>query len=123
VVLSATFLLSHDKPEAIQQRLDEYLDHRRRTQPPGASMGSMFKNPKDDHAGRLIDAAGLKGIHQGDAEISNMHANFFINHGNASAQDVYALIQRARDTVHVKFGVALELEIELFGDWEAITVK
>lgn len=85
-------------------------------------MGSMFKNPRDDHAGRLIDAAGLKGTRQGDAEISNMHANFFINHGNASAQDVYALIRQARDTVHAKFGVSLELEIELFGDWEAITV-
>jgi UDP-N-acetylmuramate dehydrogenase len=118
VVLSATFRLSHGEPEAIHERLDTYLDHRKRTQPPGASMGSMFKNPRDDHAGRLIDAAGLKGTRQGDAEISSLHANFFINLGNATAQDVYTLIKRARDTVQEKFGVALELEIELFGDWE-----
>jgi len=118
VVLSATFRLSHGEPEAIQERLNAYLDHRKRTQPPGASMGSMFKNPRDDHAGRLIDAAGLKGTRQGDAEISSLHANFFINLGNATAQDVYALIKRARDTVQEKFGIALELEIELFGDWE-----
>jgi UDP-N-acetylmuramate dehydrogenase len=118
VVLSATFRLSHGEPDEIHERLDNYLEHRRRTQPPGASMGSMFKNPRDDHAGRLIDAAGLKGTRQGDAEISTLHANFFINLGNATAQDVYALIKRARDTVEEKFGIALELEIELFGEWE-----
>jgi len=118
VVLSATFGLSHEEPEIIQKRLDANLEHRKRNQPPGASMGSMFKNPKDDYAGRLIDAAGLKGTRHGGAEISSVHANFFINQGDASAQDVYALIKQARDTVQKKFGVTLELEIELFGDWE-----
>jgi UDP-N-acetylmuramate dehydrogenase len=118
VVLSATFRLSHEEPGVIQERLDAYLDHRRRTQPPGASMGSMFKNPNGDHAGRLIEAAGLKGTRQGGAEISNVHANFFINLGDATAQDVYALIKKARDSVQAKYGIDLELEIELFGDWE-----
>jgi UDP-N-acetylmuramate dehydrogenase len=117
VVLSATLELSRGKPEEINKKLEDYLDHRRRTQPPGASMGSMFKNPPDDHAGRLIDRAGLKGARSGDAEISAVHANFFINQGGASAQDVYALISQARQTVLEKFGVALELEVELFGDW------
>jgi UDP-N-acetylmuramate dehydrogenase len=117
VVLSATLELSRGKPEEINKKLEDYLDHRRRTQPPGASMGSMFKNPPDDHAGRLIDHAGLKGARSGDAEISAVHANFFINQGGASAQDVYALICQARQTVLEKFGVALELEVELFGDW------
>lgn len=118
VVLSATFQLFHGKPEAIKEKLEDFLAHRRRTQPPGASMGSMFKNPPDDHAGRLIDEAGLKGTRSGDAEISALHANFFINHGGASAQEVYVLICQAREAVLEKFGVALELEIELFGEWE-----
>jgi UDP-N-acetylmuramate dehydrogenase len=123
VVLSATLKLSHGKPEEIQQRMDEFLGFRRSTQPPGASMGSMFKNPPDDFAGRLIDEAGLKGTRIGDAEISTLHANFFINHGSARAQDVYALIQRARQAVLEKLGVELELEIELFGEWEGVNVK
>ena len=123
VVLSATLKLSHGKPEEIQQRMDEFLAFRRRTQPPGASIGSMFKNPQDDYAGRLIDETGLKGTRIGGAEISTLHANFFINHGSARAQDVYALIQRARQTVLEKLGVELELEIELFGEWEGVNVK
>ncbi|MGD8456235.1 MAG: UDP-N-acetylmuramate dehydrogenase [Anaerolineales bacterium] len=118
VVLLATFRLSREKPAVIQERLDAYLGRRKRTQPPGASMGSMFKNPSNDYAGRLIEAAGLKGTRRGDAEISSVHANFFINHGSASAQDVYSLIEQARESVKDQFGVALELEIELFGDWE-----
>jgi UDP-N-acetylmuramate dehydrogenase len=118
VVLSATFQLSHGKPEEINKKLEDFLAHRRSTQPPGASTGSMFKNPPDDYAGRLLDAAGLKGTHSGAAEISAVHANFFINHGGASAQDVYTLICQAREAVLGKFGVALELEIELFGEWE-----
>ena len=80
-------------------------------------MGSMFKNPPGDHAGRLIEAAGLKGARVGDAEISNQHANFFINRGRATAGEVYELIRMARDTVAEEFGVQLELEVELIGEW------
>ncbi len=80
-------------------------------------MGSMFKNPPGDFAGRLIDAAGLKGTHIGKAEISELHANFFMNLGEAQASDIYRLIQLARETVADKFGVQLELEIELLGEW------
>ncbi|MGD2027055.1 MAG: UDP-N-acetylmuramate dehydrogenase [Anaerolineales bacterium] len=121
IVLSASFRLAHSSPRAIKEKMDEYLAFRRRTQPPGASMGSMFKNPDGDYAGRLIDAAGLKGARIGDAQISDLHANFFINHGDAAASDVYALISKARQTVAEQFGVQLELEIELVGDWEALT--
>lgn len=81
-------------------------------------MGSMFKNPPGDHAGRLIDAAGLKGTRVGNAQISELHANFFINHGEASATEVYSLIRKAQQTVLEKFGVQLELEIGLAGDWK-----
>ena len=81
-------------------------------------MGSMFKNPPGDYAGRLIEAAGLKGTRIGDAQISALHGNFFINLGSASAADVYGLIQLVRQTVADKFGVKLELEVELVGDWK-----
>jgi UDP-N-acetylmuramate dehydrogenase len=117
VVLSADFNLEVGDPEEIQQVLEDNLAFRRRTQPPGASMGSMFKNPPGDYAGRLIEAAGMKGARVGSAGISELHANFFINHGGARAADVYSLIQQARRTVKEQFGVTLELEIEIVGEW------
>ena len=81
-------------------------------------MGSMFKNPAGDYAGRLIDAAGLKGARSGGAEISTLHANFFINHEKGSARDIYRLIELARTKVYEQTGIRLELEIELLGEWE-----
>jgi UDP-N-acetylmuramate dehydrogenase len=80
----------------------------------------MFRNPPGDYAGRLIEAAGLKGKRIGDAEISSVHANFFINYGKASAADIAELIHTARETVAQKFGVRLELEVELIGDWPTV---
>jgi UDP-N-acetylmuramate dehydrogenase len=118
IVLSARLQLAHRSPEAIQAKMDTFLAQRHRTQPPGASMGSMFKNPPGDFAGRLIDAAGLKGTRVGGAEISALHGNFFINTGQATASDIYALIQLACQTVAEKFGVQLALEIELIGTWQ-----
>ena len=117
VVLSATLNLELGAAQEIQKKMDRYLAIRRRNQPPGASMGSMFKNPKGDHAGRLIEAAGLKGYRIGGAEINAKHANFMINIGGATAADMYQLIQKARQTVKDEFGVELVLEIQLFGDW------
>ncbi len=117
VVLSATFRLRREAPDAVQARMQAYKAQRERTQPPGASMGSMFKNPPGDYAGRLIDAAGLKGTTVGDAEISPLHANFFVNKGNAKAQEIWALMYLARTTVARKFGVWLEPEIRLVGAW------
>jgi UDP-N-acetylmuramate dehydrogenase len=118
VVLSALLRLERSDEESIRAKMDRFLAHRRETQPPGASMGSMFKNPTGDFAGRLIDQAGLKGLRRGEAAISSMHANFFINHGGATARDVLALINTSQQVVAEKFGVKLELEIELIGDWE-----
>jgi UDP-N-acetylmuramate dehydrogenase len=80
-------------------------------------MGSTFKNPEGDHSARLIEAAGLKGTRVGGAQISEKHANFFINFDNATASDYYALIQLARRRVSEAFGVSLDLEIELLGDF------
>jgi UDP-N-acetylmuramate dehydrogenase len=116
-VLAATFQLTPGDSSELAKKADEFNDYRRRTQPPGASMGSMFKNPPGAAAGRLIDQCGLKGMRVGDAEISIVHANFFVNHGQAKASDVKALIELARERVRERFGVELELEIELLGEW------
>jgi UDP-N-acetylmuramate dehydrogenase len=99
--------------------MDTFLAYRRLTQPPGASMGSMFKNPPGESAGRLIEAAGLKGKRIGNAQISPLHANFFLNLGDARAADVYALIREARETVRQRSAIDLELEIALVGEWPA----
>ncbi len=77
----------------------------------------MFKNPSGDYAGRLIEAAGLKGLRRGNAQISTVHANFFVNIGQTKASDVYALINTAREAVAQQFGIDLELEIDLIGNW------
>ena len=79
------------------------------------SAGSVFKNPSEGAAGYFIDKAGLKGTKSGDAEISNVHANFFVNHGTATAKDVVRLINIARKKVYNEFGVMLELEIKTLG--------
>ena len=117
VVLWAELSLEHSTKEAVSVKISEFSERRKATQPPGASMGSMFKNPPGDFAGRLIEAAGLKGRRIGTAEISPVHANFFINHGQTKADDVRALVNLAQKTVAEKFGVNLELEIELIGEW------
>lgn len=117
VILSAKLRLTHSTREAVQKRMSEFSEHRRQTQPPGASMGSMFKNPSGDYAGRLIEAAGLKGTRIGDAQISSVHANFFVNLGNAKAADIWQLIQLTQRTVLEKFDVQLQLEIEPLGHW------
>ena len=98
-------------------KIGQFSERRKLTQPPGASMGSMFKNPQGDYAGRLIESAGLKGTRIGNAEISTVHGNFFVNHGKTKAADIRALIELAQRTVQGKFGIALELEIELVGEW------
>jgi UDP-N-acetylmuramate dehydrogenase len=117
ISLAAEFEATRADPQVLQLRAEELLARRRRTQPPGASMGSVFKNPPGDSAGRLLEAAGLKNTGIGNAEISGQHANFVINLGNARASDVFALIHLAHQAVKEKFGIDLELEVELVGEW------
>ena len=117
VVLAAEFALHREPVEDLKARMARYTEFRRRTQPAGSSVGSIFKNPPGDFAGRLIEQAGLKGRRVGGAEISPVHANFIVNRGGARAVDVLALIELARQTVRERFGVELELEIELVGEW------
>lgn len=115
VILSAEFILTRDDPQMCITRMNEYTEHRRRTQPTEASVGSIFKNPPNDFAGRLIEQAGLKGTRIGNVEVSPVHANFIVNHGGATASEVLALIALVRERVQEKFGVELELEIEIVG--------
>lgn len=117
IVLSAEFALKNSTKEEVTVKIQQFSAHRKATQPPGASMGSMFKNPVGDYAGKLIEAAGLKGTRIGNAEISPLHGNFFINHANTKAEDIRALIQLVQKTVKEKQGVDLELEVELIGEW------
>ena len=117
VILSAEFALTRASRTAISHRLAEFIEHRRRTQPTDPSLGSMFKNPPGDYAGRLIDRAGLKGTQVGGAMVSPVHANFFVNTGQSTAADFLALIELVREAVRQRFGVELELEIELVGEW------
>ena len=117
VVLGAIFDLKIDYRANLEKRANEYVAKRKASQPPGATIGSMFKNPDGDYAGRLIEAWGLTSRTIGGAQISAKHANFFVNLGHAKAQDVKALIDLAHDNVLAKFGVDLQLEVELIGEW------
>ncbi len=103
-------------PKALNAIADEFVAYRKRTQPPGASLGSMFKNPPNDYAGRLIETSGLKGHQIGGVQISPVHANFFINVDGGTASDYHALIEHTQKTVAQKTGVHLELEIECIGE-------
>ena len=117
IVLSAELSLKNSTKEEVTVNIQQFSAHRKATQPPGASMGSMFKNPNGDYAGKLIEASGLKGTRIGNAEISPLHGNFFINHANTRAEDIRALVELVQKTVKEKQGVELELEIEFVGDW------
>jgi UDP-N-acetylmuramate dehydrogenase len=113
VVLAATFRLREREPAHLQAKAEEYTTRRCGTQPPGRTLGSTFKNPPDDYAGRLIEAAGLKGTRVGGVVVSPHHANFLINEGSGTAADYLALIRLVQEAVERRFGVRLEPEIEL----------
>jgi len=117
VVLEADFSLTPGSRENMREQLRQLLKARKEKQPwQLPSAGSVFKNPPGDYAGRLIEAAGLKGTRVGDAQISMRHANFIVNRGQARARDILALINLAQEKVSQKFGVHLELEIEVIGN-------
>lgn len=115
IILQAAFRLLKEDPNVCIGRMNTYTEHRRRTQPTEASVGSIFKNPPGNYAGKLIEQAGLKGMRFGNVEVSNVHANFFVNRGGGKAKDVLALIEIVRARVREKFGVDLELEIQVVG--------
>jgi len=105
------------KPGTNTEAIAKLLEKRKETQPIGEwSCGSVFINPRTDHAARLIESAGLKGFRIGDASVSTKHANFIINHGAARAADIEALIQHVQSTVAKAHGIDLETEVRIVGD-------
>lgn len=117
IVASAILDLRPGDGEAIRRHLAEMREHRQRTQPQGKSAGCFFKNPPNGSAGKLIEAAGGKGMREGGAVISDIHANFIINTGGATARDLYTLGKRVRVMVREKHGIELEYEVRLVGEW------
>jgi UDP-N-acetylmuramate dehydrogenase len=114
VVLSATFRLTTGSKEVIKETCRKYAEMRQKNQPLAEpSVGSFFKNPPSDSAGRLIDAAGLKGFSIGGAKISEKHANFIVNTGGASAADIIQLMETVQDAVYKRFGIKLEPEVHI----------
>ena len=117
VVLSARFGLRSGDPEEIAARMRELNARRRDKQPLNfPSAGSVFKRPEGHFAGALIEQAGLKGRAVGGAQVSEKHAGFIVNTGDATAADVLALIDAVRDEVEARFGIRLEPEVRVLGE-------
>jgi len=120
IVIAAALRLRRDDPTAIAARVAANQAQRVATQPlADQNAGSVFRNPPGDHAGRLIDSAGLKGLRVGSASVSQRHANFIITDRAGRAADVRALGERVRAEVLARHGVALAYELEFIGEWEA----
>ena len=119
ILLSAKFNLKKADKNIIKENFIEAQSGRKKSQPLNKrSAGSLFKNPKNNSAGKLLDEAGLKGFSIGDAKISEKHANFFINDGDATSKDMIMLIKKAHKEVKDKFNVNLSLEVKLMGFYE-----
>ena len=119
VVIGATVLLRPGAPEEIRGEMDEARAWRKATQPLAEpNCGSVFKNPPGDHAARLVEAAGAKGLTVGGAMVSDKHSNFIVARPGATAADVRRLIRLIQDRVAERFGVALEPEVQLVGDFD-----
>lgn len=117
IVLDVRMILRREDREKIRARMRELLDKRRKHQPSGMpSAGSVFKNPQEEAAGRLIEAAGLKGRTIGGAQVSEKHANFIVNTGKATAADVLKLMDVVKQTVLEAHGVRLEPELKIIGE-------
>lgn len=116
--MSADLQLVSQPTAVLKERMHRYTARRRASQPREPSAGSVFKNPPGLKAAQVIKEAGLPGRRIGDAQISEKHANYIVNVGQAKAEDVLRLINLVRDTSQRLFDVELELEIELVGEWQ-----
>lgn len=115
--LAARLVFGHGDGDAAKARIRTLLAERARTQPTGTkSCGSVFRNPPGDHAARLIEAAGLKGTAVGGAAVSDKHANFIVNRGDATAADVETLIGQVQAEVERRTGIRLEPEVRIVGE-------
>jgi UDP-N-acetylmuramate dehydrogenase len=116
IVVRASLQCMRETPEIVSKRVAEFLTRRKATQPlQYPSAGSVFKNPPDDYAGRLVEETGLKGKKIGGAMISPKHANYIVNTGGARAEDVLALMEMAKNKVRAETGIELEPEIRVVG--------
>lgn len=118
VVLGVEFRLIPGDAEQILHTIQERLQTRQRTQPTAPSSGSVFRNPPGRSAWQLIDEAGMRGKERGGAHVSRQHANFIINDGSASADDVHGLIREIEEAVKGRLSITLQREVELIGEWE-----
>ena len=116
--LQAVFKGKNDSHENIKQRWHESREKRKDSQPIAASAGCTFKNPEGIPAGRLIDSLGLKGSSVNNAAVSEVHGNFIVNNGKASAKDILALIESIQKTARTERGIELETEVKIIGDDE-----
>ena len=118
IIVSATFALSDGDKELMQEEVKKTREKRMATQPyEYKNAGSVFKNPENSSAGKLIDEAHLKGFHVGDAYVSEKHANFIVNKGYATSQDIKELIKIIKEKVKEKDNIELELEQQII-EWE-----
>jgi UDP-N-acetylmuramate dehydrogenase len=118
LVVDATVQLQRGDGEEARQTMAKLTRERNETQPiKTKNCGSVFKNPPGDSAGRLVQAAGLKGAREGAAVVSTLHGNFIVNEGGAKASDVRRLIERVMAEVKRRFGARLEPEVEMVGRW------
>lgn len=118
LVISATLQLERGDGEEAKQLMAKLTRERNETQPiKTKNCGSVFKNPPGDSAGRLVQAAGLKGLREGHAVVSELHGNFIVNEGGATADDVRRLIERVMAEVKRRFGAQIEPEVEMVGRW------
>jgi UDP-N-acetylmuramate dehydrogenase len=116
VVVSASFRLHPDSPEAISRRMDDFMQRRKNKQPlEYPSAGSFFKRPEGHFAGALIEQSGLKGFTVGGAQVSEKHAGFVINRGGATCADVHRLAEAVQERVWTNYGVRLEPEVRYIG--------
>jgi UDP-N-acetylmuramate dehydrogenase len=114
ILLRATFRLKRGSKSDIERKMKEYIEAREKTQPRGKkTAGCIFKNPEGFKAGYLLDQSGMKEVSVGDARYSEVHANFIVNEGHATAKDVLTLIEMGKDRVRERFGMELEEEIEI----------
>lgn len=115
IVISATFKLEKREPNEIKKEMKDYLEKKRDSQPKGFSCGSYFKNPKEKPAGMIIEDLGFKGKRIGGAQVSEKHANFILNTGNAVSKDIYQLAQMIKKAAKEKLGIELKEEVKYIG--------
>ena len=116
IILETKLKLKYDDENNIKEKMDKYLKSRKDSQPDLPSAGSTFKRGEDYITAKLIDECGLKGYRIGDAEVSDKHAGFIVNTGNASAQDILELIEHVKKVVFEKTGKCIKLEVEILGE-------